>query len=326
MSGGARRKQPKQHPATVNAMVDDAAWRQSPQGSLERKKAEFRAIDNERTREWLANYLESINPEPGQKGDGLLGSKVGFLKGTAVSEPLLFCRISKAVPLDDGSLEVHGIASSEQRDSQNEIVRADAIRAALPEYLRFPAVRLQHQQLPIGKTVEVDVGKDRITRVVTRIYDRDAITKVRAQVLRGFSLGGHVTQRDEEDPTVITGLVLNEISLCDSPANRSCEITLWKADMPEPRLCWHCGTAGHAHTTQVEAAFCRMERDSMNKLSETKRQKKLAKSAEKHAAELEKQWAAMSSDERCMALLKASHRRPAVGDAGLISFLRHGRP
>jgi hypothetical protein len=228
--------------------------------------------------------------------------------------------------LDDGSLEVHGIASSEQRDDQNEVILASAIERALPEYLRFPAVRLQHQQIPIGKTVEVDIGKDRVTRVVTRIYDRDAITKVRAQVLRGFSLGGHVTSRDPQDPTVITGLVLSELSLCDRPANSSAVVTLWKADNLEPQLCWHCGDGRHAHSTQVEAALCRMRRDSVNELSETKRAKKLAKRAALEREELEKRWAGMSNDERCMALLKASHRRPAVGDAGLISFLRHGRP
>src|SRR6516164_2708353 len=254
------RKRERVHRAVVKARIDQTAYEQSPLGTLERKKAEYDA-HNDALRFWLGRYLEEVLPDPGQPPDTMLGSKIGLKKGAGVSEPLLFARITKAVPLDDGSLEVHGIASSEDRDDQNEVVKAEAIRAALPDYLQFPAVRMQHRaDMPIGTTLEVDVGQDKVTRVVTKIVDRDAITKVRAGVLRGFSLGGSVTQRDPGDPTVITGLRLLELSLCDRPANPTAKVTLFKADMPEPVPSWHCGEHSH-HQTQVEAALCRVRRE-----------------------------------------------------------------
>ena len=45
--------------------------------------------------------------------------------------------IQKVEPQDDGTVRVHGIASSEVTDDQGEIVRADAMRAAVPDYV-FP--------------------------------------------------------------------------------------------------------------------------------------------------------------------------------------------
>jgi hypothetical protein len=244
-----------------------------------------RAAREAALREWLAGHMERTDPAPGQLPDTMLGSKAGdlnLIKGMAVSEPLLFARITKAVPLDDGSLEVHGIASSEQRDEQNEIVTAEAVRQALPAYKAFPCIRAMHQPIAVGTALEVDVGADKITRVVCKIVDKDAITKVRARVYRGFSLGGRVTQRDESDPTIITGLKLDELSLCDRPANSSAVLTLWKAQ-PEPPPLWDCGDRSHNHDDQTEAAWCRVYRE---KDEQVKKLKKLQKAAEKRADEL----------------------------------------
>ena len=44
-------------------------------------------------------------------------------------------------------------------DDQGEIVRADAIRAALPDYMRFPAIR---EMQAAGTALEVDVGDDNV--------------------------------------------------------------------------------------------------------------------------------------------------------------------
>ena len=53
----------------------------------------------------------------------------------------LYGAIQKVEPQDDGTVRVYGIATSEAVDEQGEIVRADAIRAAIPDYMRFPALR-----------------------------------------------------------------------------------------------------------------------------------------------------------------------------------------
>jgi hypothetical protein len=327
MSGDARRRQPKQHPATVNAMIDDSAWAQSPQGTLDRKKAEWFALQNAETRAWLEDYLERVNPEPDQLPDTHLGTKVGLLKMSATMK--LWAQIEKAVPQPDGTLEVRGIISSELEDDQGETVLASAIKSALPRYMLYPTIRQQHQNLPIGRALEVETGEDGRTRIVAKIVDGNAIKMIRHKVLNGFSIGGAVIERSSDNPRVITKLRLDEVSACDRPSNPDCQIVMFKRswfEAPEPQPCWHCGDGRHAHSTQVEAAFCRMERDNVMRLSETKRTKNLAKRAAAQQEELEKQWAAMSNEDRCMALLKASHRRPASGDAGLINFLRHGRP
>ena len=131
----------------------------------------------------------------------------------------LYGAIQKVEPQDDGIVRVHGIASSEVVDDQGEIVRADAMRAAVPDYMRFPALREMHQLSAAGTTLEAEVCDDGATRIVVHVVDPIAVAKVKNQVYRGFSIGGRVTQREAGNPKVITGLVLNEISLVDRPAN-----------------------------------------------------------------------------------------------------------
>jgi len=141
----------------------------------------------------------------------------------------LYGAIQKVEPQDDGTVRVHGIASSEVTDDQGEIVRADAMRAAVPDYMRFPALREMHQLSAAGTTLEAEVGDDGATRIVAHVVDPVAVAKVRNQVYRGFSIGGRITQREAGNPKVITGLVLNEISLVDRPANPEAIFDCWKA-------------------------------------------------------------------------------------------------
>jgi len=181
----------------------------------------------------------------------------------------LYGAIQKVEPQDDGTVCVHGIASSEVVDDQGEIVRADAMRAAIPDYMRFPALREMHQLSAAGTTLEAEVGDDGLTRIVAHVVDPVAIAKVRNQVYRGFSIGGRVTQREAGNPKAITGLVLNEISLVDRPANPEAIFDCWKAsaasDMPlgparepfnPPIQIWACGVAGHHHRAKGEAIKC----------------------------------------------------------------------
>src|ERR1700720_755413 len=185
----------------------------------------------------------------------------------------LYGAIQKVEPQDDGTVRVYGIATSEALDEQGEIVRADAIRAAIPDYMRFPALREMHQLSAAGTTLEAEVCEDGTTRIVAHVVDPVAVAKVKNQVYRGFSIGGRVTQREAGNPKVITGLVLNEISLVDRPANPEAIFDCWKAttvtSMPcreaDPSLAaaisstiarepfnppiqiWACGVPDHHH-------------------------------------------------------------------------------
>jgi hypothetical protein len=174
----------------------------------------------------------------------------------------LYGAIQKIEPQDDGTVRVHGIATSEAVDEDGEIVRADAIRAAIPNYMRFPALREMHQLSAAGTTLEAEVGENGTTRVVAHVVDPVAVAKVKSQVYRGFSIGGRVTEREPGNPRVITALVLNEISLVDRPANPEAVFDCWKAASPQDRAfnspiqIWACDVPDHRHLAKAEALKC----------------------------------------------------------------------
>src|SRR5713101_4282303 len=175
----------------------------------------------------------------------------------------LYGAIQKVEPQNDGTVRVHGIATSEAVDDQGETVRADAIRAAIPEYMRFPALREMHQLSAAGTTLEAEVCEDGTTRIVAHVVDPVAVSKVKNQVYRGFSIGGRVTQRESGNPKCITGLVLNEISLVDRPANPEAIFDCWKASTMShaapfnpPIQIWACGIYEHQHVSKAEATRC----------------------------------------------------------------------
>jgi hypothetical protein len=198
----------------------------------------------------------------------------------------LYGAIQKVEPQEDGTVRVYGIATSEALDEQGEIVRADAIRAAIPDYMRFPALREMHQLSAAGTTLEAEVCEDGTTRIVAHVVDPVAVAKVRNQVYRGFSIGGRVTQREAGNPNTVTGLVLTEISLVDRPANPEAVFDCWKAAMPSdapvgvgepvvkgepadteqapsgpqtfnaPIQIWACTVPDHRHLAKADALKC----------------------------------------------------------------------
>lgn len=130
----------------------------------------------------------------------------------------LYGRINKFDALDDGTLEVSGVASSETVDDQGDIVLASAMKSAIPGYMALGGsgpLREMHQPLAAGKVVNAEVRPDGSTWIVARVVDPVAIEKVRQGVYKGFSIGGKILKRDGKK---ITGLQLNEISLVDKPA------------------------------------------------------------------------------------------------------------
>ncbi|MFK7088677.1 HK97 family phage prohead protease [Chromobacterium violaceum] len=147
-----------------------------------------------------------------------------------MSKKTLYGEIAKVEEQDDGTLKVWGIASTESEDSDGEIITAAAMKAALPDYMKFGAVREMHQAKAAGTTLELDVGDDGVTKICAHVVDSEAVKKVKASVYKGFSIGGRVTGRDELKKTTITGLRLTEISLVDRPANPDAVITCYKAD------------------------------------------------------------------------------------------------
>ncbi len=166
--------------------------------------------------------------------------------------------------VDAEKREVWGYASTEARDDQGEVVKREALVAALGDYMRFANIREMHQLSAVGVAREAAVD-DRGLYVGARIVDDQAWQKVVEGVYKGYSIGGQITQRDPADYKTIIGLVLNEISLVDRPANPEAVFDYWKAagalTMPDTRFntpiqIWACGVAKHRHLAKAEAVKC----------------------------------------------------------------------
>ncbi len=160
--------------------------------------------------------------------------------------------------------EVWGYASTEAQDDQGEIVTREALTAALGDYMKFANIREMHQLSAVGVAQEAIVD-DKGLYIGAKIVDDQAWRKVTEGVYKGYSIGGHVTERDPTDYKTITGLVLNEISLVDRPANPEAVFDYWKAagiltrDDPQfnpPVQVWACGVSDHRHLGKADAMKC----------------------------------------------------------------------
>jgi hypothetical protein len=230
----------------------------------------------------------------------------------------LYGAINKVEPQSDGTVKVEGIASTEAVDDQGEVVRADAMRAAIPDYMRFPALREMHQLSAAGTTLEAEVGDDGCTRIVAHVVDPVAVSKVKTLTYRGFSIGGQVTERDTANRKIITGITLNEISLVDRPANPEAILDCWKAStFPQydnqsafdPKAVGH-ERQGMTPPPEGWAAF-----DAAKQLKGTKDMEPLATLGETPAGEKLAALAAMLEPVQVWACGVADHQHAAKGDA-----------
>ena len=145
----------------------------------------------------------------------------------------LYAEISKVEAQEDGTIKVWGFASSEAVDSDGETITADAMKAALPDYMKFGAVREMHQNSAAGTAIEANVDEMGKTFFGAHIVDPVAVKKVQTGVYKGFSIGGKVTVRDDLNKTIIKGIKLVEVSLVDRPANPEAVFTMYKAEEAE---------------------------------------------------------------------------------------------
>jgi HK97 family phage prohead protease len=136
----------------------------------------------------------------------------------------IFVPIAK---LDDEQRLVYGYATTEALDAHGEVVKREAIEAALPHYMRFANIREMHQLSAVGVAKEAEFDEKGLY-LKAKVVDDEAWAKVREGVYKGFSIGGRVTRRDAADRKLITGVELNEISLVDRPANPEAIIDAFK--------------------------------------------------------------------------------------------------
>jgi phage head maturation protease len=138
----------------------------------------------------------------------------------------IFAEICK---VNDEERMVYGYASTEALDVQGERVSKDALKAALPEYMKFANIREMHTASAVGvaKSAEIDAKG---LYLAAKVVDDDAWNKVKEGVYKGFSIGGKAVSKVDE---TITEMRLSEISLVDRPANPEAVIDIWKADGAE---------------------------------------------------------------------------------------------
>lgn len=132
--------------------------------------------------------------------------------------------------IDEEQRMVYGYASTEALDSQGEIIKRDAIEAALPGFMRFGNIREMHQPSAVGKAKGATID-DKGLYLAAKIVDDEAWAKVKEGVYSGFSVAGQVTARDPMQKHVITGCSLSEISLVDRPSNPEAVFEMFKSAM-----------------------------------------------------------------------------------------------
>jgi hypothetical protein len=120
----------------------------------------------------------------------------------------IYGEITKIEAQDDGTIRVEGVASSGAVDDVDETVLPEAMKAALPGYMRFGALREMHGLSAAGATLKAEVGEDGVTRIQAHVVDPVAVKKVQLGVYKGFSIGGRVLARDPADRNIITKLRL----------------------------------------------------------------------------------------------------------------------
>lgn len=94
----------------------------------------------------------------------------------------LYGQITKIEPLDDGAIRVTGVASTGAIDDAEEQVLPEAMKAALPAYMRFGALREMHGLSAAGSTLSAQVSDDGATRIEALVVDPVAVRKVQAGV------------------------------------------------------------------------------------------------------------------------------------------------
>lgn len=206
-----------------------------------------------------------------------------------------FLPLHKAEEQADGTMLVTGIASSEAVDSDGEVISAEAVKAALPDFFKYGtgALREMHQAIAAGTVDKAEVT-DGVTYIEATVVDPVSITKLKHGVFKGFSIGGRATQHDKVNKKLITGLRLTEVSLVDRPANPDAVIQMYKAE----------GLEGEEVTQKAEATA--LETAAVNSIADM-----LNKGTVK-ASDLLKAVSVIGVADAHAALMKA------CGDAGLV--------
>lgn len=172
-------------------------------------------------------------PDPLQKRSRVAATLTDELTRVSVAD------IEKWEDGPDGTLYVYGRCTTPERDTDEQVVDSGWSGPALKRYMALaPTVRVQHnpQRDPAGSAVRVDVDRDGDGAHWLKAAVDEPIAQrlVRKGHLRAFSVGiaRPVIERDVTGKArggIIKGGEIVEVSLVDSPANRSCFLEIAKS-------------------------------------------------------------------------------------------------
>lgn len=154
-------------------------------------------------------------------------------KSMAINTTTAYAAIIKQEKLEDGTLLVHGKATDDSVDIDQQICDATWLNKAMPEWFKTGGnIREQHSNIAAGVAKELDSTKDG-HYITALVVDPISVKKVETGVLKGFSIGIRAPRvvRDEKaaNGRIIDGQIV-EVSLVDRPANPNAKLMLAKSD------------------------------------------------------------------------------------------------
>lgn len=137
------------------------------------------------------------------------------------------CRSMSVSRIDDDAHMVYGIAATEARADDGMVVPLETLRDAWDDYMRFANVREMHQDIAAGVVQEYEFNEvERHLEIGVKVADESTWQKIKAGVLKGFSIAGDILAIAGE---IVQKIRLVEISLVDRPADEGAIITLFRA-------------------------------------------------------------------------------------------------
>ena len=142
-----------------------------------------------------------------------------------------FVEIIKTDKQPDGTLLVHGKATDDGIDSDQQICDPEWLKSAMPRWFQWGNIREQHSNIAAGVATEYAAKEDG-HYITAHVVDSNSVKKVESGVLKGFSIGIRAP-RVVKDNKAIGGRIVDgeivEVSLVDRPANPNCTLSLAKA-------------------------------------------------------------------------------------------------
>ena len=149
---------------------------------------------------------------------------------SVIKDTAVYAAILKMDEQEDGSLLVHGKATDDTLDSDQQVCDPQWLAEAMPEWFKYGNIREQHSSIAAGVATEYKAeGSEHF--ITAHVVDPGSVAKVKAGVLKGFSIGIRRPRIIKDNKALggrIAGGEIVEISLVDRPANPACTLTMAK--------------------------------------------------------------------------------------------------